>query len=66
MVATPTDTDRLSRQAFDFIDEDYLHGLLDSAVDATEVREILAKSLSKTALAVEETAKLVNANEPDL
>lgn len=56
----------LSREARDFINDDALHGLLDRPADRNQVREILAKSLSKQALSVAETAVLINASDPDL
>jgi 2-iminoacetate synthase len=58
------DNKRLSRSGRDFIDEEYLHGLLDRRADAAEVRDIIAKSLAKEPLAVEETAALLAAAEP--
>jgi 2-iminoacetate synthase len=61
-----TASTRLSRQAVDFIDDDRLHGLLDRPADPHEVRDILAKSLAKEPLRVEETAVLINADSPDL
>ena len=60
------DRKKLSRSGYDFIDEDYLHGLLNRRADPGEVRDVIAKSLSKQPLAVEETAVLLAAAEPDL
>jgi 2-iminoacetate synthase len=57
---------KLSRSGHDFIDEDRLQGLLQRRADAGAVREIIAKSLSKQALSVEETAALLAADEPEL
>jgi 2-iminoacetate synthase len=57
---------KLSRSGFDFIDDEHLHELLQRRVDAEAVREIIAKSLSKQPLSVEETAALLAADEPDL
>jgi len=55
----------LSKNAHDFIDEDVLHGFLaKSQPDPEEVRAIIAKSLNKEALSVEETATLVRADDP--
>jgi 2-iminoacetate synthase len=57
----------LSKKAVDFIDEDFLHGLLDKEQPSRErIREIVAKSLSKVALSVEETADLVRTTDPEL
>lgn len=60
------DQAKLSRSGFDFIDEDRLHGLLGRPADAGLVREVIAKSLLKQALSVEETAALLAADEPAL
>jgi 2-iminoacetate synthase len=56
----------LSSNAFDFINDDDLHGLIGQPVDASEVRDIIAKSLAKEPLTVEESAVLVNTTDPDL
>ncbi|NLX14380.1 MAG: [FeFe] hydrogenase H-cluster radical SAM maturase HydG [Phycisphaerales bacterium] len=56
----------LSEHATDFIDDDRLNGLLRSRPDEARVRAIIEKSLAKQALNVEETAVLLNAEEPDL
>ncbi len=60
------DKRKLSRSGYDFIDEDHLHGLLNQRSDPSEVCDIIAKSLSKQPLAVEETAALLTAVEPEL
>ncbi|MEN6459442.1 MAG: [FeFe] hydrogenase H-cluster radical SAM maturase HydG [Thermoguttaceae bacterium] len=60
------DMAKLSRSGFDFIDEDRLHGLLDRKAEPSQVRDIIAKSMTKQPLSVEETAVLVAAKEPDL
>src|SRR5665647_2906657 len=60
------DKTRLSRSGFDFINEDYLHGLLNRRAEPSAVREIIAKSLSKQPLTVEETATLLAVDEPAL
>lgn len=57
---------KLSKSGFDFIDEDHLHGLLQRRADASAVRDIIAKSLAKVPLSVEETAELLAADEPEL
>jgi 2-iminoacetate synthase len=55
----------LSNSGYDFIDEGQLHGLLDRPADPGQLREIIAKSLSKQPLAVEETAALLAVAEPE-
>lgn len=58
---------RLSRHAVDFIDDDQLQRLLEPAPpDPLRVRELIAKSLAKEALTVEETAVLLAADAADL
>ena len=57
---------QLSGIAADFIDEAKLHGLLTQPADPARVREVIAKSLSKEALTVEETAALLAAEDPGL
>lgn len=57
---------RLSQSGIDFINEEHLHGLLGRPADAGKVRDIIAKSMSKQPLAVEETAALLAADEPEL
>ena len=62
-----TESDRrLSRNAYDFIDDDYLSGLLGPRVPERQVHDVIAKSLAKEPLTVEETAILINAEEPEL
>ena len=57
----------LSDCAVDFINEDFIHGLLaGKRPDVGRVREIIAKSLAKQALSVEETATLLLADTPEL
>lgn len=57
----------LSRGATDFIDDATLQALLAGrTTDVACVRAIIAKSLSKTALSVAETAVLLNAADPAL
>lgn len=65
IVSTMLNT-QLSRHGHDFIDDGYLHGLLGRPVDPRAVRDIIAKSLSKEPLTVEETAVLVNTTDPEL
>jgi 2-iminoacetate synthase len=56
-----------SRDAVDFIDDDALLTLLErSRPDKLRIRDIVAKSLSKTALTVPETADLLRTEDLDL
>lgn len=65
-MAVPTKTYRLSSSAQDFIDEPYLFGLLERTSDPGQVREVIAKSLAKEPLTVEETAVLLGIRSPEL
>jgi len=57
----------LSKTAVDFIDDAHIEGLLQApAPAASQVREIIAKSLEKQALSVAETAVLLRAESPEL
>lgn len=50
-----------------FIDADEIHGFINTAVSTPEaVREVIAKSLSKKRLSLQETAILINATDPKL
>jgi 2-iminoacetate synthase len=60
------DRTKFSQSGCDFIDEGHLDGLLNRHADATEVRDIIAKSMAKQPLAVEETAALLAADQPEL
>ncbi|NUQ66614.1 MAG: [FeFe] hydrogenase H-cluster radical SAM maturase HydG [Pirellulales bacterium] len=61
-----TDENKLSEAGYDFIDDDYLHRLMRRKADRAEVRDMIAKSMSKQPLAVEETAALLAADSPEL
>lgn len=61
-----TDQSRLSTSARDFIDDAHFHQLLERQVDASQVRDVLAKSLAKSPLTIEETAILLAADTPAL
>lgn len=64
MCALPTM--ELSRHAVDFIDDGYLTTLIDGAVvDNGAFEDVLAKSMAKHALSVEETAVLLRASQPE-
>ncbi|MBN2289674.1 MAG: [FeFe] hydrogenase H-cluster radical SAM maturase HydG, partial [Candidatus Glassbacteria bacterium] len=57
----------LSRGAVDFIDEDELTRLAGlPAPESSRVRGIIARSLDKQALTVEEAAALVRTTDPEL
>ncbi|MDE6105708.1 MAG: [FeFe] hydrogenase H-cluster radical SAM maturase HydG [Bacteroidales bacterium] len=56
----------LSKGAIDFIDDAYIFRLLEQKEDAGKVREVLAKSLEKKALNLEETAALLAVKSPEL
>ncbi|GAB6164866.1 [FeFe] hydrogenase H-cluster radical SAM maturase HydG [Thermostilla marina] len=59
----------LSKTAVDFIDDAFLESLIDNElppVDPGRVRDIIAKSLAKEPLSVEETAELLRADSPEL
>jgi len=60
------DNKRLSSSGCDFIDEQYLHGLLGMRPAAAAVRDVIAKSMAKQPLSVEETAVLLGADQPAL
>ena len=58
---------KLSDAAVDFIDEGRLNGLLNApAPDAIQVREIIARSLAKEPLTLDQTAALLRAEQPEL
>ncbi|HNX27754.1 MAG TPA: radical SAM protein, partial [Phycisphaerae bacterium] len=55
---------KLSKGAVDFINDDYIESLINAGPsDATKVREIIAKSMEKKPLTVEEASALLNADE---
>lgn len=56
---------KLSSSAADFIDEPFLLGLLGRKTDVAEVRDVIAKSMAKEPLSVEETAVLLAADRPE-
>ena len=64
---TPLSEMTLSCNAVDFINDDKLTGLLETArPDAARVRAVIAKSLTKQPLSVDETAVLLAADDPVL
>jgi 2-iminoacetate synthase len=66
MTRSVTTESRLSRNAHDYIHDSNLEKLLGVPSDPHQVRDIVAKSLAKEPLKVEETAALINATDPDL
>jgi len=58
---------KMSKTAADFIDDGNLTSILENTkCDAPRVREIIAKSLEKQPLSIEETAVLIAADTPEL
>jgi 2-iminoacetate synthase len=58
---------KMSEGAYDFIDEAFIHGLLNRPKpDAARVKEIIDKSLAKVALNIQETADLLLADSPEM
>ncbi len=60
-----TDRSRFSEAGYDFIDDDFLHGLIQRKADPSEVRDVIAKGMAKQPLALEETAVLLAADRPE-
>ena len=60
-----TDQRHLSSSGYDFIDEPYLHSLLDREAGPDELRDVIAKSLAKEPLCLEETAVLLAAADDE-
>jgi 2-iminoacetate synthase len=58
------DITKLSGSGSDFIDEEYLQGLLSRKAAEAEVRDVIAKSMAKQPLSLAETAVLLGADEP--
>ena len=65
-MSSATDRKTLSRSGYDFIDESRLHSLLDIRVEPSRLDEVVAKSLSKQALTLDETAVLLAADRPEM
>jgi 2-iminoacetate synthase len=66
LMSRVVDQPKLSTSAFDFIDESRLQGLLNLKADPGRVREVIAKSMAKEPLQVDETAALLSAEDPAL
>jgi 2-iminoacetate synthase len=60
------DQQKLSSSAHDFIDEPFLNSLLERRAEPSQVREVIAKSMAKQALSLEETAVLLSAESAEL
>ncbi|MCL2745292.1 MAG: [FeFe] hydrogenase H-cluster radical SAM maturase HydG [Planctomycetaceae bacterium] len=60
------DMNLLSKSGADFVDEPLFEDLLKRKADTGKIREIIAKSKNKEALTIEETAALLNADEPEI
>jgi 2-iminoacetate synthase len=57
---------QLSQSGYDFIDDAYLESLLVGSAEASQVRDVIAKSLAKEPLTVEEAAVLLRTQNPEL
>ncbi len=59
------DKTKLSTSGYDFINEEHLHGLLDRSTSNEQLRDVIAKSMAKQPLTLEETAVLLAADTPE-
>ncbi len=57
---------KIYEETTQLINEPSLNELLKTSVDRIEVKDIIAKSLAKKPLSVQETAKLVSVKDPTL
>ncbi len=64
-MSTTIDRAKLSRSGQDFIDEPRLLGLLGQPASPDQLRDVIAKSMAKESLSVEETAVLLAADDPE-
>jgi 2-iminoacetate synthase len=64
-MSTTMNRTRLSGSGYDFIDEPYLSGLLEREASPGRLRDVIAKSMAKEALSVEETAVLLAADDAE-
>lgn len=64
-MSKPSEQSRLSRSAHDFIDESRFHAILARPSDPGRFRDVLAKSMAKEPLRIEETAELIAASDPE-
>ncbi len=63
-MSTTIDRAKLSQSGQDFIDEPRLLGLLGQPASPDQLRDVIAKSMAKEALSVEEAAVLLAADDP--
>jgi 2-iminoacetate synthase len=66
MTALPKLGSGLSKNAVDFIDDDKIQKMIGRPADPVQAREIMAKSIAKQPLTVEESAVLINCDDPQL
>ncbi len=69
MSTLPNMKSALSKNCVDFIDDDKIQGLIGKPADPAdpvEAREVMAKSVAKEPLTVEESAVLINCDDPEL
>ena len=59
------DRERLSRSGYDFVEEAHLHALLSGRSDSAQLADVIAKSMAKEMLTLEETAVLLRADQPE-
>jgi 2-iminoacetate synthase len=65
-MALPALDSGLSRHGYDFIDDARITALIGATPEPARVRAVIAKSLAKEPLTVEESAVLVNTTDPEL
>ena len=65
-MALPALDSGLSRHGYDFIDDARITALIGVTPEPARVRDVIAKSLAKEPLTVEESAVLVNTTDPEL
>lgn len=66
MTALPKLDSGLSKNAVDFIDDDKIQRMIGRPADPVQAREIMAKSIAKQPLTVEESSVLINCDDPQL
>ncbi|MCL2004790.1 MAG: [FeFe] hydrogenase H-cluster radical SAM maturase HydG [Planctomycetaceae bacterium] len=62
----PHNINPLSENGYDFVDEPLFESLLNNKADSGYIRDIIGKSKNKQPLTLEETAALLNADEPEM
>ena len=65
-MTTTHDRTQLSQSARDFIDSDRFHELLADPISPEAIDDVIAKSMQKEPLTIEETAALLKADDPAL